>query len=118
MGCLKCGRATEQNQVFCPDCLKVMQANPVKPDTPVHLYRREVAEKKAIQKRQVKPEEQIQQLQKINRRLTIAVVALAIVFVSVTSALGFLLYRSATSPAIGQNYNTVNTSSTGTTAGK
>ena len=37
MGCMRCGRACPDTQVFCDRCLKQMQANPVKPGTAVQL---------------------------------------------------------------------------------
>ena len=41
MYCLKCGRDTKSEQVFCNDCLAVMDAYPVKPDTAIHLPKRD-----------------------------------------------------------------------------
>ena len=40
MDCLKCGKETEEKNVFCADCLAVMARYPVKPGTPVQLPRR------------------------------------------------------------------------------
>lgn len=41
MNCLKCGTKTTGNQVFCDDCLQVMEKYPVKQDTAVQLPQRE-----------------------------------------------------------------------------
>ena len=41
MACLRCGKPTEENQVFCPECLEVMESQPVKPDTPIQIPNRE-----------------------------------------------------------------------------
>lgn len=55
MACLKCGKKTTDEQSFCPDCLKVMEQYPVKPDVHVQLPNRpETAErKKSTRKRRV-----------------------------------------------------------------
>ena len=41
MTCLRCGRETEENSVFCPECLEDMEQQPVKPDTPIMIPNRE-----------------------------------------------------------------------------
>ena len=37
MYCLRCGRETENQQLFCKACLEYMSLHPVKSDTPVYL---------------------------------------------------------------------------------
>lgn len=37
MSCIRCGRDTEDNQVFCVECLADMERHPVKPGTPIQL---------------------------------------------------------------------------------
>ena len=58
MGCIKCGKKTKQDQTFCPQCLKVMEAYPVKADVHVQLPSRpaEPAKKPARKKRAIPPE--------------------------------------------------------------
>lgn len=41
MNCIRCGRETEDNQVFCTECLQDMEKHPVKPGTPIQLPVRE-----------------------------------------------------------------------------
>lgn len=41
MKCIRCGKETDENQVFCKECLQDMQRHPVKPETPIHLPNRE-----------------------------------------------------------------------------
>ena len=48
MSCLRCGRETSENQVFCQSCLTVMESQPVKPDTPIQLPNRD---SRVLQKR-------------------------------------------------------------------
>ena len=80
MFCLKCGKTTTGEQVFCDGCLQVMDAYPVRSDTPIHLPKRSEAQppKKAHRKKAIPAEEQILQLKLTNRRLTLAVVGLAL----------------------------------------
>lgn len=37
MNCIRCGKETEENHVFCDECLKDMEQYPVKPGTPIVL---------------------------------------------------------------------------------
>lgn len=41
MNCIRCGKETQENHVFCPECLKDMENQPVKPGTPIYLPNRE-----------------------------------------------------------------------------
>ena len=48
MACMKCGKDTEEGQLFCGRCLDGMEAYPVKPDVHIQLPTRngETAHKK------------------------------------------------------------------------
>ena len=37
MPCMKCGRKIKDRQVFCEECLAIMDTYPVKPGTPIQL---------------------------------------------------------------------------------
>lgn len=72
MHCMKCGKETQGDQVFCERCLQVMDTYPVKPDAAIQLPNRNpqpAAKKANHRKRALPPEEQIEQLKKANRRL-------------------------------------------------
>ncbi len=89
MGCLKCGKNAEDQQSFCPECLKAMEPYPVKSDVAIQLPKREVspAPKKAARKRRVMTaEEQAAGLRKRARRLT-ALAALLLVLLAASLAL-------------------------------
>lgn len=106
MGCLKCGRDTQEGAVFCPECLLEMQRYPVRPGTPVMLPSRErVVPKKAPKRRAVPPEEQIKGLKKKIRTLTIlwiaALLAFVILAVVCLRVLPYPQYRP------GQNYTAI-----------
>lgn len=79
MYCLKCGRDTPGEQVFCEACLEGMKQFPVKPGTAVTLpSRRNDSEikKQQSRKRPVSPEEQVLLLRKRLRRSRIALLIL------------------------------------------
>lgn len=40
MNCIRCARETEENHIFCNECLKEMELHPVKPGTPIQLPNR------------------------------------------------------------------------------
>ena len=78
MYCLKCGRDTVANKIFCEDCLSGMDRYPVKPGTAIQLPQRttKVAPKKPV-KRTPTPEEQLADLKRARFWLTVAVVLLS-----------------------------------------
>ncbi len=79
MYCLKCGRDTVSNKIFCEECLSNMDRYPVKPGTAVQLPQRtpKFAPKKPA-KRMPTPEEQIAGLKRTRFWLTVIVVLLSI----------------------------------------
>ncbi len=81
MACMKCGKKTKDEQVFCPACLTVMESYPVKPDVRVQLPNRQksASAKKSVRKRYaVPPEEQVAHLRKALRRARVFCAFLAI----------------------------------------
>ena len=72
MRCIKCGKETLDNHVFCESCQVAMDHYPVKPDAAIHLPNRQeetVTKKAPLKKKVLSPEEQIQRLKKANRSL-------------------------------------------------
>lgn len=108
MSCLKCGRETQPEQVFCAGCLADMAKHPVRPDTPVLIPRRNGDAVRHAPKRKAppKPEEQMAKMRKTIRNLwlTLTVFVLA-------AALGIagmiLWFHRSEKPPVGQNYSTV-----------
>ena len=106
MNCLKCGKKTVDEHVFCDECLAVMERYPVKPGTPVHLPRHAFAptsKKPAPRKRTISQEEQIERLKKRLRRSRLA----GLVLLMVLCLAAVLLVREIAGediPVIGQNY--------------
>ena len=80
MNCMKCGRESISDQVFCLDCLAEMEKYPVNPNIPVILPKRDSrpAPKKAARKKTASLEEQILILKSRIRLLTILAVAFAL----------------------------------------
>jgi len=106
MYCLKCGRDTTDDHVFCDRCQDSMRQHPVKPGTAIHLPSRKPApasKKAAPRKRTISPEEQNEQLKRSVRKLRISVLIL-VVALSLVSVLLVREFASSDAPAIGQNY--------------
>ena len=115
MTCMKCGQEISDDQVFCQECLDVMDKYPVKPGTVVLLPRVSQSQPKFHRRHPViPPEEQIHALKKRVRGLVLALI-LALV---ATAGLAFVTvmdyledkdvqflpgqnYSSSTSPATG-----------------
>ena len=90
MYCLKCGAETPGQQLFCPDCLQSMEAYPVRPDTPVHLPKRQnLPLAKRNRQKEIPPEVQIAKLKGKVKKLTLISFAL---FLSLLILLGVVLY--------------------------
>ena len=106
MACLKCGRDTAAGQVFCEDCLEVMEYYPVKPGTTVQLPKRPATPpRKIIKRRAPSPEEQIHVLKQRVWILAVSlVVALLIAGLLAVPAYEYLMEDTRLP---GQNYSTV-----------
>ena len=105
MYCMKCGRETTSEAVFCDSCLKSMAQYPVKPGTAIHLpqHKSGADKKPAPRKRTVSPEEQILALKKTLRRSRVCIVVLLLVL-SLASLLLVREFADGDMPVIGQNY--------------
>ena len=108
MGCMKCGRDLEEGQIFCANCLEVMEKYPVKPGTPVHIpvRREDPPARRAPRRRMLPPEEQIRKLRRRNRVLFVISVLLLTATVLLGSvAVQHFLEEKKISP--GQNYSPI-----------
>ena len=107
MQCIKCGRETQDKQVFCEACLSVMERNPVKPGTPVVIPKRPQRVRSTAPVKKEKPEEQIPRLQKLIRLLCWLCAGLVL---ALGICAGMILWHfHATEHGgldIGQNYST------------
>ena len=106
MLCLKCGKDTNDKQVFCDGCLQAMESYPVKPGTPVHLPKTQApseAKKAASRKRPLTTDEQIASLHRHLRRARVFGLILAALLLA---ASGLLVYEilNPDGPVIGLNY--------------
>ena len=112
MNCMKCGRETQEGNVFCQECLTEMEKYPVRPGTVVQLSRRRetVLPKKVVKRHVPTPEEQIKFLRKW------AIIASVLVALCVAIiALMFeptMHYVMDDHYEIGQNYSSVSPTTT------
>ncbi len=106
MSCLKCGKETAGNQVFCDNCLCVMELHPIKPDAKVSLPHREeaVIPRKSTRKRAQSPEEQLTSLHRLVRRLIVALALVSLLFCLCAAALAYTYLSSKDLPVVGRNY--------------
>lgn len=108
MNCMKCGRETENDQVFCQDCLQIMEKYPVRPGTVVFLpRRRETTIKKSVKRHSASTEEQIKLLRK---RLAVMwfvlVLCIAAILLMINPTLHYALDKHV---EVGQNYSSATT---------
>ncbi len=111
MKCMKCGRDTEDQRVFCVDCLLEMEKQPVDPNIPVLLPKRDDSAAKKPPKRRGPPtEEQVKALQKRCRVLfLLMLIGWALALVLAKPAVQYLMEDHF---ALGQNYSTIITPET------
>lgn len=91
MACLKCGKKTTDEQVFCPACLAVMEAYPVKPTMHISLPNRKdrtLPKRGGRKRRALSPEEQLALLKKRQNRL-LSIIALLLLLLGVIAFLQF-----------------------------
>ena len=110
MSCMKCGRDTEEGQVFCAACLETMAKYPVKPGIAIQLPGRKdaPAPKKNHAKRRQPPtaEEQVRKLRKRLKSMVILwLVTLMLLAAAVYPTVEY--FRSKQNLLPGQNYSTI-----------
>ena len=108
MNCMKCGRETAAEQVFCEDCLMEMAKHPVKPGTVVFLPRRTesyYAPRKVSKRKTLSLEDQVKALKKRVKVL----ILLLLICMGLIIAMAFPTMHYLTDDHLkkGQNYNTV-----------
>lgn len=112
MNCLRCGRDTAEQQVFCDACMADMARHPVKPDVAIYLPNRKPKEspKKNTHKRRREhsPEEMVVILRKRVRFLTALVLILAMMLSAAAAGVWIAKKQGADIkiPNIGQNFQT------------
>ena len=113
MKCMRCGRDTTEQQVFCDDCQADMARHPVKPDVAVYLPVRKPSEPQRKQNRHHKKELSAEELVPILRSriwiLSAAVVILTLMLGAAAAGVWFANNPNTEKdiPNIGQNYQTV-----------
>ena len=109
MQCMKCGRDTEADQVFCTNCKEIMKKYPVRPGTVVQLpYRPPQSSKKVLTRRRnnMSVEEQLKMLRRVVK-WQIAVIVVLIAAVVSLSRVSVDLYEESEKKVLpGQNYVT------------
>ena len=108
MHCLKCGRESDEKQVFCKSCLDEIDKYPVKPGTSVYIPPPPVEqpEKKPINApRRRTLEEKNQQLQLVVRILLWLLAVLILFSIFSTMLIVHLMNKQDQTP-IGQNFGT------------
>ena len=106
MKCIKCGKKTKGEQVFCNGCLEAMEAYPVKPDVHIQLPSQAspAAPKKTGKKRRnPTDEEQIVHLRRVVRWMAVVIAVLAILL-GVACGMLFPTFGQKETSSLGQNY--------------
>ena len=107
MQCLRCGRETEEEHVFCFLCEAVMMKHPVKPNTVVTIPERSVRSRNPQPRRQQRQEEETDHLNRTIMQLRLWVCML---MAALMLCVGVLTWQELTreeKPAIGQNYHSI-----------
>lgn len=104
MSCIKCGKDTLGQDVFCKECLEVMADYPVKPGTPVLIPDQTSVRRHPTRKlRALEPEEIIRRQRRLIRLLCVTVAVLLVAWALSTAMLIRSLMDNNTLP-LGQNF--------------
>lgn len=123
MNCMRCGRNTTEQQVFCDRCLDDMARHPIKPDVAVYLPVRKPIEPQRKQNRHRKREHSAEEMVTILRKrllmLTAAVIILVMMLGAAAAGVWFANNPNTEGqiPNIGQNYQTVENDNANTPGG-
>ena len=108
MQCLRCGRETEGDHVFCFLCESVMVKHPVKPNTVVTIPERSARVRtSAPARKNVKTEEDTDQLHRTILQLRLWVCMLMAALMLCVGVLTWQELSREEKPAIGQNYTSI-----------
>ena len=107
MQCLRCGRETDGDQVFCFLCESIMVKQPVKPNTVVTIPERSVRLRSTPVRKPQKQEDDTEQLHRtiLQLRLWVCMLMAALML-----CVGVLTWQELTredKPVIGQNYTSI-----------
>ena len=110
MNCIKCGVTIADSQVFCPQCLEVMEKYPVKPNVQVTIPVRPPTPTTRKRSRRFKGSIHDEQMRRMRIKLRITQFFLIFVLLAFTVLAGILLKFISDSdimPNPGQNYSTL-----------
>ena len=107
MQCLRCGRETDGDHVFCFLCESVMVKHPVKPNTVVTIPERSARLRSTPVRKSQKQEDDTEHLHRtiLQLRLWVCMLMAALML-----CVGVLTWQELTredKPAIGQNYTSI-----------
>ena len=107
MQCLRCGRETEGEQVFCFLCESVMVKHPVKPNTVVTIPERAAVVRPAPVRKPARQEEDTAGLRRTIAQLRLWVCMLLAALMLCVAALTWQELTQQDKPVIGQNYSSI-----------
>ena len=109
MNCLKCGKEVDRSQVFCDDCLQVMDSYPVAPGTPIQILQRAPLTEKPSRRKSDRYADSIRSLRRVIRWLCIALAALTLIICVLCGLLYHTMNSAPKESTIGKNYTTIET---------
>lgn len=107
MYCLKCGRDTKSEQVFCEACVDGMAQYPVKSGTPVSLPKRETPQmprRPVRRQRTLSVEEQLAGARRTNRKQKWWIAVLLILVIVLSTVLVHQVMQPEDTDVVGRNY--------------
>ena len=107
MQCLRCGRETEDERVFCFLCESIMVKQPVKPNTVVTIPERSVRARTAIVRKPARVEEDTDHLHRTILQLRLWVCMLMAALMLCVGVLTWQELSRAREPVIGENYSSI-----------
>ncbi len=113
MQCLRCGRETDGDHVFCFLCESVMLKHPVKSNTVVTIPERPARVRPAPVRKPLRQEEDTDRLRRTILQLRLWVCMLMAALMLCVAVLTWQELSREDKPAIGQNYSSITDLPTG-----
>lgn len=106
MHCMRCGKKTEGDQVFCAHCLEEMEKYPVKSDVHIQLPNRPSAAAQKKQNRKKHPQSKDEQIARLRRKNRWMGFWITLLLLALLALLGkaYLDVRKTDDADIGKNY--------------
>lgn len=107
MNCMKCGKETQSDQIFCTECLAIMEKYPVKPGAVVQIPAQPPKKQQHHRRPVLSAEEQVKRLTRRVHTLTLTVILTCTIAIFFALMAFDILEKYNMESLLGRNYSVV-----------